>query len=129
MSCSPAPPSCWSSAPCGSARSPSRSSRRGRPMNQMIGLLVVAGALPLLWLALRSPRSGDELDEHGNEVPVWADAARRGDLTDAVDLHDVMLQMKTVPRLVKPVMERFGRAVQRFTPGGIGSSLDRSIYL
>jgi tight adherence protein C len=98
-------------------------------MNQMIGLLVVAGALPLLWLALRSPQDGERLDENGHEIPVWADAARRGDISGAVDLHDVMLQMKTVPRLVKPVMERFGKAVQRFTPGGIGSSLDRSIYL
>ena len=37
--------------------------------------------------------------------------------------------MRTVPRLVRPVLERFGKVVQRFTPGGIGSSLERSIYL
>lgn len=98
-------------------------------MTQLLGLLVLAGALPLLWLALRNSNNKPELDENGQEVPAWADAANRGDLTNAVDLHDVVLQMKTVPRLVKPVLEKLGKAVQRFTPGGIGTSLERSIYL
>ncbi|MEZ5232312.1 MAG: type II secretion system F family protein [Acidimicrobiia bacterium] len=99
-------------------------------MNQLLGLIVLAAALPLLWLALRSnaPRKTD-VDDNGMEKPAWADAAARGDITNAVDLHDVMLQMKTVPRLFKPVLERFGNSVQRVTPGGIGASLEKSIYL
>lgn len=99
-------------------------------MNQVYGLIVLAASLPLLWLALRSnDAKPTELDENGQEKPAWADAAARGEITNAVDLHDVMLQMKTVPRLVKPVLEHFGKGVQRFTPGGIGASLERSIYL
>lgn len=97
-------------------------------MDQLLGLLVLAAALPLLWLALRRDHA-PELDEDGKDKPAWAQAASQGDISNAVDLHDVVLQMKTVPRLVKPVLERFGRSVQRFTPAGIGASLDRSIYL
>ena len=96
-------------------------------MNQLLGLLVLAGALPLLWLALRTGKT--PVDDKGEELPAWAQAAQQGNVTGAVDLHDVILQMRTVPRLVKPVFERFGRTLQRFTPGAIGTGLERSIYL
>ncbi len=96
-------------------------------MNQLLGLLVLAGALPLLWLALRTGQT--PVDDNGEELPAWAQAAQQGNVSGAVDLHDVILQMRTVPRLVKPVFERFGRTLQRFTPGAIGTGLERSIYL
>ncbi len=97
-------------------------------MPQMIGLLVLVGALPLLWLALRSDRTPKE-NEDGEETPAWAIAAAQGGASNAVDLHDVVLQMRTIPRLFKPVMERFGKAIQRVTPGGIGSGLERAVNL
>ena len=76
-------------------------------MPQMIGLLVLVAALPLLWLALRSDRTPDKTED-GEEMPAWAIAAAQGGAANAVDLHDVVLQMRTIPRLFKPVMERFG---------------------
>jgi hypothetical protein len=97
-------------------------------MPQMIGLLVLAGALPLLWLALRTDRAPNERED-GEETPAWAIAAAQGGASNAVDLHDVVLQMRTIPRLFKPVMERFGKAIQRVTPGGIGSGLERAVNL
>ncbi|MFN0027232.1 MAG: type II secretion system F family protein [Acidimicrobiales bacterium] len=96
-------------------------------MNQLLALLVLAAALPLLWFALRN--TTPELDDNGEEVPAWVKAARDNDVSGAVDLRDVMLQMQTVPRLVRPAFERFGRSLQRFTPGNIGTSLERAIYL
>lgn len=97
-------------------------------MPQLIGLLALVGALPLLWMALRSSKPTEETED-GEEVPAWAAAARNAAGSNAVDLHDVMLQMRTIPRLFKPVMDRFGNVVERITPGGIGASLDRSINL
>jgi tight adherence protein C len=119
-------------------------------MPQLIGLGVLVAALPLLWLALRTdaPKGADpadrpEADDHDTvpgrggrdrarpaaDQPAWVTAAAEGRIVNPVDLHDVMLQMRTIPRLVRPVLERFGKAVQRVTPGGIGASLERSIYL
>ena len=43
-----------------------------------------------------------------SELAQWAAESARGEITNAVDLHDVMLQMRTVPRLIKPVLERLG---------------------
>lgn len=96
-------------------------------MPQLIGLLALFGALPLLWLALRSDR-GPDTPSGGEETPAWAAAAGRSQ-GSAVDLHDVVLQMRTIPRLFKPVMERFGKVVERVTPGGIGAGLEQSINL
>ena len=73
-------------------------------MPQLIGLLVLVGALPLLWLALRSDQA--PTDDDGEEVPAWAIAAAQGGASNAVDLHDVVLQMRTIPRLFKPVIRQ-----------------------
>jgi tight adherence protein C len=100
-------------------------------VNQLLGLLLLTGAVPLLWLALRRKPEADPepAADADADQPVWADAARPSDTSQAVDLHDVVLQVKALPRLVETVLDGFGRRVQRVAPGSIAAGLERSINL
>lgn len=92
-------------------------------MNQLLGLLVLGSSLPLLWLALRS-------NHRDNGEVSFAEFGERTDDPDGtVDLHEVMLRARTVPRLMRPLIESLGQTLQRVAPSGIAAGIERSIYL
>lgn len=92
-------------------------------MTKLLAVLVLAGALPLLWLAIQKPRSA-------TDEPAWAQpGAFTKPPKNTVDMQDVILQMKAVPRLVRPALDKFGRVLGRITPTGIGNNLERGVLL
>jgi tight adherence protein C len=100
-------------------------------VQQLLGLLILSSSLPLLWLALRQGGPGrDEATETGDpDKPVWADPAQRRAAEEALDLHDVMSQMRTVPRLMQTMAGTFGDRLRRFAPGSMHGKLQRSINM
>jgi len=93
-------------------------------MTQFLGVLVLGSALPLLWLALRSR------DRNGTGEITFAEFSTEPAATDgAVDLHEVVLQIRTVPRLLRPVLDSFGRTLQQFAPSSIAANLEKTVFL
>ncbi len=92
-------------------------------MNQLLAVVLLAGALPLLWMALHTPRPKDD-------KPAWAQPGAFSEPPkNTVDMQDVVLQMKAVPRLIRPALDRFGGLLSRITPSGIGGNLERAVLL